>query len=107
LAIRSVLDTATCPSPSSTRGSHGRSEQFTFAGAFDFPAIPEHRAASLEWVTKELPALLVGWVEGKGSPLYKGQSLRVLNGGLEQVYEGLDILRRGAYKAEKLVYKLA
>ena len=77
--------------------------QFRFAGAFDFPAIEADRAASLGWVTNELPALLDGWVEGKGSPRYQPQPLRI-GQGLSNVYEGLQILGQGSYRAEKLVY---
>lgn len=80
--------------------------QFKFANAFDFPAIPQDRADSLAWLSRDLPALLEGWKEGQGSAKYKGQALRVMPGGLEKVYEGVNVLGEGAYKAEKLVYLL-
>ncbi|WWC91531.1 uncharacterized protein L201_006477 [Kwoniella dendrophila CBS 6074] len=78
---------------------------FKFANAFDFNAIPEDREQSYEWMTKELPLLLEGWKEGSGSPKYKPQALRVEKG-LERVQDGLRILEKGNYKAEKLVYSI-
>lgn len=80
--------------------------QFKFANAFDFPAIPDDRKQSYEWVTEELPSIVAGWQEGQGSPRYTPQPLRTGHG-LERVHEGITILGQGSYKAEKLVYTIA
>ncbi|KAI0314877.1 hypothetical protein OF83DRAFT_1063083 [Amylostereum chailletii] len=80
----------------------------TFAGTLSYPALPEDNAASGAWVTTELPALLDGWDTAKGgSPKLKAPKLRVFEGGLDRIHEGLEIMQKGDYKAEKLVYKLA
>lgn len=68
--------------------------------------MPEDNARSLDWVSNELPSLLAGWKEGAGSAKYQGQKLRVLEGHLDRVHEGLEIMKQGAYQAEKLVYQL-
>ncbi|KAG7528712.1 hypothetical protein FFLO_05973 [Filobasidium floriforme] len=78
---------------------------FKFANAFDFPANANDRKQSYEWVTEELPAIFAGWEEGQGSSRYTPQALRVGHG-LERVHEGIAILGRGSYKAEKLVYTI-
>lgn len=78
----------------------------TFGNTFPFPAMPEDNARSLDWVSNELPSLLAGWKEGAGSAKYQGQKLRVLEGHLDRVNEGLEIMKQGAYQAEKLVYQL-
>ncbi|KAK4702881.1 hypothetical protein P7C70_g3335, partial [Phenoliferia sp. Uapishka_3] len=75
----------------------------TFANAITFPALPEDNAQTLAWVTKELPAVLAGWKDGKSSKL-TGAKLRECPGGLAKVVEGLEIMKSGAYSAEKLVY---
>ena len=80
--------------------------QLKFANAFDFPASKEDRERSLSWITDELPPLLLGWQEGQGSPRYKPQAMRSMPGGLDRVYEGINILGEGSYKAEKLVYTI-
>ncbi|KZP09824.1 GroES-like protein [Athelia psychrophila] len=78
---------------------------------YEFPAvpvpfIPEDNARALAWNTHEQPALVDGWVEGKGSKCgYRTQKLRV-GEGLEGVMEGLNIMKRGEYAAEKLVYNI-
>ncbi|KAI0313386.1 chaperonin 10-like protein [Amylostereum chailletii] len=75
---------------------------------FTYPALPEDNAAVGAWVADELPALLCGWDTAQGgSPKLKAPKLRVLDGGLDRIHEGLEIMRKGDYKAEKLVYKLA
>ncbi|KAH8080028.1 chaperonin 10-like protein [Filobasidium floriforme] len=76
---------------------------FKFANGFDFPALHEDNRRALEWVTQKLPALLEGWQEGQGSARYKPQKLR-FNHGLDKAHEGVAILGKGAYQAEKLVY---
>ncbi|KAL7410507.1 GroES-like protein [Mrakia frigida] len=79
----------------------------TFAKVLNFPAIPADNAGAYEWVSKELPSLLAGWETSKnGSPLYKAQKLRVCEGGLDRIVEGLEIMKAGSYAAEKLVYSL-
>lgn len=65
---------------------------FTFAKAFDFPASPEDNAGAYEWVSKELPSLLAGWsTEKNGSDKFKGQSLRVMEGGLDSKYSTIVV----------------
>lgn len=60
----------------------------------------------MAWLSNDLPPLLAGWKEGHGSARYKSQTLRVMPGGLDRVYEGIKVLGEGSYKAEKLVYSL-
>jgi NADPH:quinone reductase-like Zn-dependent oxidoreductase len=56
-----------------------------FANALDFPAMPEDNAGAYTWVKDELPALLAGWnTEKNGSDKFKGQKLRVMEGGLDR-----------------------
>ncbi|KZP08856.1 GroES-like protein [Athelia psychrophila] len=77
-----------------------------FGKAVPVPFIPEDNARALAWNTHEQPALVDGWVEGKGSKCgYRTQKLRV-GEGLEGVMEGLNIMKRGEYAAEKLVYNI-
>ncbi|KAI0308781.1 hypothetical protein OF83DRAFT_1073031, partial [Amylostereum chailletii] len=79
----------------------------TFAGTLSYPAMPEDNIAAGAWMANELPALLDGWDTTKGgSPKLKAPKLRVLEGGLDRIHEGLEIMQKGDYKAEKLVYKL-
>jgi hypothetical protein len=101
----------------------------TFGNAIDFPAMPADNAESYKWVTNEAPNLLAGWESSKGgSPKYKAQKLRVMEGGLDRefascrccrprrlvdihtpiigIVEGLEMMRDGEYAAEKLVYSL-
>ncbi|KAF9068890.1 chaperonin 10-like protein [Rhodocollybia butyracea] len=73
----------------------------------DLPAMPEHKNAILEYVSTNMPHILENWEEGQGSPKFKTQHLRHLEGGLEKIYEGLEIMRDGRYGREKLVYTLA
>ncbi|KAK4700263.1 hypothetical protein P7C70_g5987, partial [Phenoliferia sp. Uapishka_3] len=77
----------------------------TFANAIDMPAMPEDARLAENWVTKELPALLEGWKDGKSSKLI-GAKLRENSGGLEGIIEGLKIMQKGEYAAEKLVYDI-
>lgn len=79
----------------------------TFAHAIDFPAMPKDKAATLEYVSAYMPRVLENWKEGQGSPKFKTQRLRRMQGGLEKVYEGLEIMRDGKYGREKLVYTIA
>ena len=65
--------------------------------------MPEDNRRALEWVTQELPPLLKGWQEGQGSARYKPQKHRIEHG-LDKAHEGVAILGKGAYQAEKLVY---
>lgn len=69
------------------------------------PAMPEDNAATLAWVSKELPQVLAGWKDGK-SPKLVGPKIRHCEGGLEKIHEGFEIMRDGKYSAEKLVYVL-
>jgi hypothetical protein len=56
-----------------------------------------------KYLATELPTFLKGWVEGKGSPKYKGQNLKI-DHGLEKITEGLTYMKEGKVSAEKLVY---
>ena len=56
-----------------------------------------------KYLTTELPILLRGWVENKGSPKFKGQTLKIGHG-LDHISEGLTYMREGKVSAEKLVY---
>ena len=79
-----------------------------FANALDFPAMPEDNAGAYTWVKDELPALLAGWETAKnGSSKFKGQKLRVMDGGLDKIVEGLNVMKEGSYRSEKLVYEIA
>ncbi|KAF7982634.1 hypothetical protein HWV62_27063 [Athelia sp. TMB] len=78
----------------------------TIAGGHTIPHIPDDNEKALAWCAREHPALVAGWVEGKGSAAgYRAQKLRV-GQGLEGVMEGLEIMKRGEYGAEKLVYNI-
>ncbi|KAF5393160.1 hypothetical protein D9757_001176 [Collybiopsis confluens] len=78
-----------------------------FGGIIQIPAIPADAVASLEYITAVLPHLLEGWKQGKGSPALKGPRLRLMPGGLENIYKGMEIMRDGKYGREKLVYTVA
>ena len=55
------------------------------------------------YLATELPKLLEGWVEGKGSAKFKGQNLKV-DHGLDHIVEGLRYMKEGKVSGEKLVY---
>ncbi|KAF7974403.1 hypothetical protein HWV62_12250 [Athelia sp. TMB] len=77
-----------------------------FAKVVPMPFIPEDNERALAWCANEHDAIVEGWMEGKGSKVgYKTQKLRV-GRGLEGVMEGLEIMKRGEYRAEKLVYNI-
>ncbi|KAF8916519.1 chaperonin 10-like protein [Mucidula mucida] len=81
-------------------GTLGGQEFFLEAlGGQHVPAIPEDRVLISRWTEKELPTLLE-----KG--MLKAPKLRLMPGGLEDVLQGLEIMKSGAYSAEKLVYTL-
>jgi len=47
--------------------------------------MPLDNKGAYEWNTKELPALLAGWDTSMGgSPKYKAQKLRIMEGGLDR-----------------------
>ncbi|KAE9404578.1 GroES-like protein [Gymnopus androsaceus JB14] len=71
------------------------------------PVMPQDNAATLEYVSEYMPRILENWKEGKGSPMFNTQRLRHMQGGLEQIQEGLEIMRDGKYSREKLVYTIA
>lgn len=71
------------------------------------PYWPQDRPPVSDFLQNEFPALIQGWVEGKGSPKYKPQRLRVLEGGLDKITEGLETMQKGDYGREKLVYPIA
>ncbi|KAH8826046.1 chaperonin 10-like protein [Flagelloscypha sp. PMI_526] len=73
---------------------------FRYAHTRDFPVMPEDVANSLNFISKELPPLFEG---GK----LKVQKLRLMDGGLDRIVEGLKILKEGKYGREKLVYSIA
>ncbi|KAE9401298.1 GroES-like protein [Gymnopus androsaceus JB14] len=76
-------------------------------GQTEYPVSVEDRDVTSKWIVDEFPKLVEGWREGRGSPKFVGQRLRILPGGLESVVEGLRILKRGDYGREKLVYNIA
>jgi len=78
-----------------------------FAHALEVPAIPEDKSATLEYVSTVMPRVIENWKAGEGSPKFKTQRLRHLQGGLEKIHEGLEIMRDGKYGREKLVYTIA
>lgn len=78
---------------------------FVFAKAVPITPIKEESVKSREWLSTELPLLLQGWKEGKGSEKYKGQNLKVGHG-LDKIYEGLVYMKEGKVSAEKLVYNI-
>ncbi|KAE9390322.1 GroES-like protein [Gymnopus androsaceus JB14] len=79
----------------------------TFGGFLKLPAMPQDKAAALEYVSKYMPRILENWKEGQGNPRFNTQCLRHMQGGLEQIQEGLEIMRDGKYSREKLVYTVA
>ncbi|KAF8918978.1 chaperonin 10-like protein [Mucidula mucida] len=64
-----------------------------------FAAIPEDRVLISRWTEKELPILLE-------SGVLKAPKLRVMPGGLREVLQGFEVMKNGAYSAEKLIYSL-
>ncbi|KAF9067061.1 chaperonin 10-like protein [Rhodocollybia butyracea] len=80
---------------------------FNYGHMMDFPAIPADKSATLEYVTTDMPRILENWKAGQGSPKFKTQRLRHLQGGLENIQEGLEIMKEGNYAREKLVYTIA
>ncbi|KII90137.1 hypothetical protein PLICRDRAFT_53248 [Plicaturopsis crispa FD-325 SS-3] len=73
-----------------------------FANVVPVDALPEDRARALAYVSSTFPALF-----SKPGGGIKPQKLRRLPGGLENVIEGLLIMKDGAYGREKLVYNFA
>ncbi|KAF9068864.1 chaperonin 10-like protein [Rhodocollybia butyracea] len=71
------------------------------------PVLHEDKNGALEHVSVILPHILENWKAGHGSPNFKTQRLRHLEGGLERIQEGLEIMRDGKYGREKLVYTIA
>ncbi|KAF9068920.1 chaperonin 10-like protein [Rhodocollybia butyracea] len=82
---------------------------FSYKGATGalVPAVPEDKSATLEYVSTDMSQILEHWKTGQGSPKLKTQRLRHLQGGLERIYEGMEIMRDGKYGREKLVYTVA
>lgn len=78
---------------------------FVFAKSATITPIKEESEKSREWLASELPKLLEGWIEGKGSPKYIGQKLKVGHG-LDKIYEGLVYMKEGKVSGEKLVYTI-
>ncbi|KAE9390324.1 GroES-like protein [Gymnopus androsaceus JB14] len=79
----------------------------TLGGFLELPAMPQDKAATLEYVSEYMPRILENWKEGEGTPKFNTQRLRHMQGGLEQIHEGLEIMRDGKYSREKLVYTVA
>lgn len=69
--------------------------------------MPEDKAATLEYVSEYMPRIIGDWKEGLGSSMFKTQRLRRMEGGLEGICEGLQIMKDGKYGREKLVYSVA
>ncbi|GAA5899526.1 zinc-binding alcohol dehydrogenase family protein [Sporobolomyces salmoneus] len=65
----------------------------------DFPAMPEDKKAIEEWLANEMPELM-------GSGKLKSNPLLSRDGGLNGINEGLDYLKAGKNRAQKLTYKL-
>ncbi|KAF9003758.1 GroES-like protein [Hymenopellis radicata] len=82
-------------------GTLAGQEYFLIAlGGHLVPAIPEDRVLISRWTETELPTLLE-----KG--VLKAPKLRLMPGGLDGVLQGFEVMKSGAYSAEKLVYTLA
>ncbi|TRM69126.1 chaperonin 10-like protein [Schizophyllum amplum] len=81
--------------------------ELTFAHAASFPAMKEDEARALEYVSQDMPKILAGWKAGQGAPKFKTQRLRKMQGGLENIVEGLMVMAEGSYGREKLVYTVA
>lgn len=76
--------------------------------AFGLPAWPQDRPPITQFIQNELPTLLQGWVAGQGSPKLKPHTIRPLEGGLDKIVsEGYEIMRKGNYGREKLVFPIA
>jgi NADPH:quinone reductase-like Zn-dependent oxidoreductase len=73
-----------------------------FAKVLPMPFISEHNERAQAWNANEQSAIVDGLVEGKGSQCgYKTQKLRA-GEGLEDVMEGVKIMKRGTYGEDKL-----
>ncbi|KZP05809.1 hypothetical protein FIBSPDRAFT_903243, partial [Athelia psychrophila] len=73
-----------------------------FAKVLHMPSVPEDNERAQAWNAHEQSAIGDGLVEGKGSKCgYTTQKLRV-GEGLEDVMEGVKIMKRGAYGEDKL-----
>lgn len=81
-------------------------KEFTLAHKFTFPAMPELRTAIQKYLSEELPLLLEGWKEGKGSDKLKVAKLTKFDGGLEGIEKGVFYLRDGHVNNEKIVYEI-
>jgi hypothetical protein len=63
----------------------------------DYDASPKDWSAMLAYCRDEAPAIL---------PKIKSHKLRHIEGGLDKVEEGLRIMQKGDYGAEKLVFSV-
>ncbi|TRM69128.1 chaperonin 10-like protein [Schizophyllum amplum] len=81
--------------------------EVTFAHATTFPVMKEDETRALEYVSQDMPKILAGWKAGQGAPKFKTQRLRQMQGGLENIVEGLKVMAEGSYGREKLVYTVA
>ncbi|TRM69127.1 chaperonin 10-like protein [Schizophyllum amplum] len=70
-------------------------------------ALKEDEERTLEYVLQDMPKVLSGWKAGQGAPKFKTQRLRKMQGGLDNIGEGLKIMAEGNYGREKLVYTIA
>ncbi|KII83068.1 hypothetical protein PLICRDRAFT_47413 [Plicaturopsis crispa FD-325 SS-3] len=68
------------------------------------PAMPDDRAHALAYVSTTLPALFQ-WQKGGGvGGAVRIPALKRMPGGLARIAEGLELMQRGEYGREKLVY---
>lgn len=65
----------------------------------DFPAMPEDKKATEEWLANEMPNLM-------GSGKLKSNPILSRDGGLNGINDGLDFVKAGKNRAQKLTYKL-
>ncbi|GAA5877167.1 hypothetical protein JCM16303_006188 [Sporobolomyces ruberrimus] len=68
-------------------------------GGREFPASPEDKRSIETWLEKEMPELM-------GSGKLKSNPILSRDGGLEGINEGLDFVKAGKNRAQKLAYKL-
>ncbi|GAA5844584.1 hypothetical protein JCM3766R1_002668 [Sporobolomyces carnicolor] len=66
----------------------------------DFPAMPEDKKATEDWLANEMPRLM-GSGELKSNPILSRE------GGLQGINDGLDFVKAGKNRAQKLTFKLA
>ncbi|GAA6058545.1 hypothetical protein JCM10212_006984 [Sporobolomyces blumeae] len=66
----------------------------------DFPAMPDDKAAAADWQKDQMPELM-------GSGKLKSNPILSRDGGINAINDGLDFVKAGKNRAQKLTYKLA